>query len=321
VTTSGAEDGLFRRAARAAAWATAALLAAGCAGPTAPGTAPGTATAPSSPAPGQPGGPDTFLPPPSSDTLERALRTDMCALLDETLLAVLGWQRGPQAQTLTSCGAASADQKRSVSVSVDTAVSDRPAPSEGSRCTRLRIVDTITMIALKVQLRAEPDPCQRAEEFLATAARRFADGAGQVPPPTPWIALDACELLPKVLPASSRILGGPRPTLREVRRLGARGCIASHVDGEVTLSVAPVPGRIADLDGDEVAVAFGPARVRELNGTCLLRLVGQQLGEQQPGEPRRPEVQVVTVEVQAGGDPCAVATALADALAPVLPRS
>jgi hypothetical protein len=302
---------VFRRAAAAALLLAALLPVAGCAG-----AAPDAGNAGRTPAGTSQTAADTFLPPPSSDVLSRALRTDQCALLDETLLASLGWQRGPQAQTLTVCGAGSADRQRSVSVSVDTAVSDRPAPADGDRCTRLRIVDTVTMIALKVQIRGEPDPCRPAEEFLATAARRFDDGAGQLPPPTPWISLDACELLPKVLPVSARSLGGPRPTLREVRRLGVRGCVASHLDGEVTLSVSPVPGRVPDLDGEEIAVAGGPARVLALNGTCLLRLVDRQLGEAS-----RPEVQVVTIEVQAGGDPCAVATAMAQALAPVLPKS
>jgi hypothetical protein len=266
----------------------------------------------------------TFLQPPTSEVFTRALRTDMCALLDEAVLVELGWQRGTRPQTLTSCAGSSADQTQSVSLSVDTAVSDQPTAALGTRCTRLKLVDPTTMIALKVQVRAEPDPCAPAERFLATAVRRFETGTGQTEPPNPWIALDACELLPPLLPTSARTLGGPKPTLREVRRLGPRGCIATHVDGEVTLSVSPAAGRAEDLDGDEVAVAHRPARVREYGAMCVLRLVGQPLGEplaESTGSRSRQEIQVVTIEVEAAGDRCAVATAMAEALSPALPGS
>lgn len=266
-----------------------------------------------------------FLPPPSSAVLARALRTDLCALLDASTVARFGWQPGARAETLTSCGAGSADQRQSVVVAVDTAVSDRPAPAEGNRCTRLAIVDPVTMIALKVQVRAEPEPCRPAEELLATAVQRFTAGAGEVRPPHPWLALDACQLLPPLLATSARTLGGPNPTLREVRRLGARGCVANHVDGEVTLSVAPAPGRAEDLDGTEVAVGGRPARRQELAGICVLRLVGSQLvGPQLVPQPveQRMAVQVITVEVRsATRDTCAVATALAEAAVPVLPAA
>jgi hypothetical protein len=311
---------------KAASAIAALLLATGCAG--APGPELGT---PSDPTPASATTTEaeaTFLQPPTSEVFTRALRTDMCALLDEAVLAELGWQRGIQPQTLTSCAGGSADQKQSVSLSVATALSNQPTAAIGTRCTRLKIVDPTTMIALKVQVRAEPDPCAPAERFLATAVRGFETGTGQTEPPNPWIALDACELLPPLLSVSARTLGGPKPMLREVRRLGPRGCIATHVEGEVTLSVSPAPGRAEDLDGDEVAVAHRPARVREHNVICVLRLVGQPLGKppaESPGERSRQgfrqEVQVVTIEVEAPDDRCAVATAMAEALSPALPGS
>jgi hypothetical protein len=308
---------------KAASAIAALVLAAGCAG--APGTEPGSAPGSASdlvPAATTTEVDATFLQPPTSEVFTRVLRTDMCALLDEAVLAALGWQRGIQPQTFTSCAGGSADQKQSVSLSVDTAISDQPTAALGTRCTRLKIVDPTTMIALKVQVRAEPDPCAPAEWFLAAALRRFETGTGQTEPPNPWIALDACELLPPLLPISARTLGGPKPTLREVRRLGPRGCIATHVDGEVTLSVSPAPGLAEDLDGDEVAVAHRPARMREHSTMCMLRLVGQPLGEplaESPGPRSRQEVQVITIEVEAPDDRCAVATAMAEALSPALP--
>ena len=316
---------------RSVAVVAALTLVAGCAdkpdsGPAASGQggSSGTGGSTGSRVPGQPVG--GFLPPPSSEVLTRALRTDLCALLDEVALAELGWQRGTsQAETLTSCGAASTDQggtgqgtdqRKSIGVSLDTAVSDRPAPVDGRRCTRLKIVDPVTKIAIKVQVRAEPDPCAIADRFLATAVGRFEAGAGQVQPPDPWIALDACQLLPPLLAVSARTLGGPMQTLREVRRLGPRGCIATHAEGEVTLSVTPAPGRAADLDGAEIAIANRAARVQDLNGICVLRLVGPELGE-----PGGQQVQVITIEVQAGTDRCTVAAAMGEALAPSLPES
>ena len=308
VTASGAE--VWVRAFRRAAWPLAVLLAAvftatACAEPASPDQG-ATGTSPTTDA-------GEFIPPPSSDVLDRALRTDLCALLDEQAVARRGWQRGTaQGETLTMCAAASPDQRESVRLSLDTAVSGQPAPAQGNRCTRASVVDPATAIAVKVQVRAEPDPCAVADHFLATATQRFAAGAGQVTPLNPWTALDACRLLPPLLAVSARTLGGPKPTLREVRRLGARGCIATHAEGEVTLSVSPASGRAEDLDGDEVAVAGRPARVQDSGGVCLLRLVGQQLAGQ---------VQVATVEVQAADDRCAVATAMAEALLPALPPS
>jgi len=259
-----------------------------------------------------------FSAPPTSDVLRRALHTDMCALLDEAETARLGWLRGTsQAQTLTTCAAASPDQTGYVTVSVDTAVAETDGPADGDRCTRLTIVDRATMIAVKVQVRAKPDPCAAAATFLATATRRFADGAGTVEPPHPWLALDACELLPPLLPTAARDLGPARATLREVRRLGPRGCIATHDRGEVTLSVEPAAGRVDDLDGDEVAIAARPARQRESGSTCLVRLVGEQLGG-----PGRHQVQVITVEVRseqvAAPQRCATASAMVEVLAETL---
>ncbi len=253
--------------------------------------------------------------PPTSDVLTRALRTDLCALLDEAEVARLGWRLGTaQAQTLTACAAGSTDLTGSVTLSVDTAVSDTAGPADGNRCTRLRIVDQATMIALKVQVRAEPDPCAAAEPFLATAVRRFQVGAGAVEPPHPWIALDACALLPRTLAAASTELGAPKATLREVRRLGPRGCIATLERGEVTLSVEPTGGRIEDLDGDDVAIAARPARQREFGDTCLVRLIGGQLGE-----PGRQQVQVITVEVHSEQvQRCSTATAMVAVLVETL---
>lgn len=255
--------------------------------------------------------------PPTSDVLTRALRTDLCALLDEAEVARLGWRFGTaQAQTLTACAAGSADHTGagSVTLSVDTAVSENAGPADGNRCTRLRIVDQTTMIALKVQVRADPDPCAAAEPFLATAVRRFEAGAGAVEPPHPWIALDACALLPRSLPAAAPELGAPKATLREVRRLGPRGCIATLERGEVTLSVEPTGGRVEDLDGDEVAIAARPARQREFGDTCLVRLIGGQLGE-----PGRQQVQVITVEVHSEKvQRCSTATAMAAVLVETL---
>jgi hypothetical protein len=265
----------------------------------------------------EPTGPAGFLPPPSSAAFDRALRTDLCALLDEAALAGRGWQPAGRAETLTSCVAASADQRQAVTITLDTAVAERATPADGGRCARVRIVDPVTAVAVKLQVRGAPEPCAAAEELVTVAAQRFAAGAGEVAPPDPWLALDACRLLAPQLTASAAALGGPDPDLREVRRLGARGCVANHEDGEVTLSVAPVPGTAEALDGDELAVAGRPARMRDVNGVCVLRLVGRQLGE-----PPRLAVQVITLEVQsATADRCAVATALAQAVSPVLPAA
>lgn len=236
--------------------------------------------------------PAGFEAPPSSDVLRRALRTDLCALLDEDAVTRLGWARGSQAQTLTVCAAASADQSRSVTLSIDTAVSDAPAPADGNRCTRLAFVDQATMIALKAQTRGEPDACATADRFLTTALRRFQAGEGTIEPPNPWIALDACAVLPPLLPVAVPLLGPAKGTLRQARRLGLRACIATHERGEVTLSVEPAAGRAADLDGDEVAIAARPARQREFGSTCVVRLVGDELGGSGADQ-----TQVVTIEV------------------------
>lgn len=281
-----------------------------CAGqPVGPGLAPNAGS--------NAAGPVTFGAPPSSDVFRRALRTDMCALLDEAALAELGWSRGSgQLESFTSCGGGTADLRQSVGISLDTAVSEQDVPATADRCTRLRIIDRTTMVALKVQARASGDVCTVAGRFLATAVQRFdgGDGAGQ--PPNGWLVLDACELLPPLLLASAAGLGEASPALREVRRLGARACIATHLDGEVTLSVAPVAGRPEELDGQSVAVAGRAARTLELPGLCVLRLIGQPLGNR---------TQVITVEVQAQLVPaaqrCAVATAMVQALLPALPAS
>lgn len=238
-----------------------------------------------------------FGAPPTSDVLRRALRTDLCALLDEAAVTELGWVRGTPAQTLTACVAASPDLTRSVTMSVDTSVSEAAAPANGNRCTRQRIVDRSTMIALMVHAKDQPDPCATAERFLVTAVARFDAGHGAVEPPHPWIALDACEVLPPLLPAAVEELGPARSTLREVRRLGLRGCIATHESGEVTLSVEPTAGAIADLDGDEVAIGGRPGRMREFGQTCVVRLIGAELGTD--GQPGR-QTQVITVEVSSG---------------------
>jgi hypothetical protein len=265
--------------------------------------------------PAEPAGPAGFLAPPSSAVLDRALHTDLCALLDESALAGHGWQPAARAETLTSCVAASADQRQTVTITLDTAVTERAAPAEGGRCIRVKILDPAAAVAVKIQVRGAPEPCPAAEELVAVAAQRFAAGAGEVPPPDPWLVLDACRLLAPLLTASAAVLGGPNPDLPEVRRLGVRGCVANHEGGEVTLSVAPVPGAVQALDGAELAVAGRPARVRDVNGVCVLRLVGRQLGE-----PPRQAVQVITLEVQsATADRCAVATALAQAVLPALP--
>jgi hypothetical protein len=256
-----------------------------------------------------------FGAPPTSDVLRRVLRTDLCALLDEAVVTELGWVRGTPAQTLTACVAASPDQARSVTMSVDTSVSEVAAPATGNRCTRQRIVDRSTMIALMVHVRDEPDPCATADRFLGTAVTRFEAGVGAVEPPHPWIALDACEVLPPLLPAAVDELGPARSTLREVRRLGLRGCIATHEQGEVTLSVEPAAGAVADLDGDEVAVGGHPGRMREFGSTCVVRLIGAELGiEGQPGR----QTQVITIEVSSGqvaaAQRCAAASEVAGGL-------
>ncbi|HEY0636510.1 MAG TPA: hypothetical protein VGD67_02580 [Pseudonocardiaceae bacterium] len=257
-----------------------------------------------------------FGAPPSSDVLRRALRTDLCALLDESALTDAGLVRGTaQAETLTACAAGSPDRSSTLTLSLDTAPAQAESPADGDRCTRVRVVDGTTAIALKAQARHAGDPCALARAFVDTAAGLFEAGAGEVTPPHPWLALDACELLPGVLDAAREAIGGPRPTLRELRRLGARGCIATHERGEVTLSVAPASGRAADLDGEELAVAAHRARVREYGDTCVVRLVGDELGGGRA-------TQVVTVDVTSraidAARRCAAATGLAEALVPLI---
>jgi hypothetical protein len=279
-------------------------------------------SAPGDPRPTTPGEPPTgeFEAPEPTDQFLRALRTDLCALVDQALAGQLGWQIASQAaQNLVVCGAARPDLQQSVSLELELADGQRDGPASGDKCHRVRIIEQTSGLAAKAVVTAADDPCGLAERFAATAAQRFAAEVGAVEPPDPWIALDACELLRPALADSAAALGGPKPRSTRLRRIGLRGCLASHRSGTVELSLTPAAGRAADLDGDEVAVAGRRAVVQRRASSCALLLVGEQLG----GSGRNAETQVVTVTVAADGtDPasqCEIAQAMAGTVVSTLP--
>jgi hypothetical protein len=282
------------------------------------GSAPGDTPPPASNGPPH----AEFAAPEPTEAFLRALRTDHCALIDEALAGELGWRLASQAaQTLVTCGAATADLTQSVSLELTLADGQRNAPASGDTCHRVRTIEQASGLAARAVVTADDDPCGLADRFAATAAQRFAANLGAVEPPDPWIALDACELLQPALADSAAALGGPKPSSTRLRRIGLRGCLASHQDGTAELNVVPAAGAAADLDGDEVAVASRRAMVQQRPESCAVLLVGEQLGGQRQG--RRPETQVITVTVAAEGrDPagqCEVALAMAETVASALP--
>jgi hypothetical protein len=261
-----------------------------------------------------------FAAPQATEQFRRALRTDLCALVDPTLVSELGWQVTSQAaQNLVACGAATADLAGSVSIEMSTADGQRDGPASGDTCSRVRTIEQASGLAARAVVTTTGDPCGLADRFAASAAQRFAANAGTVEPPNQWIALDACELLRPALADSATVLGGPRPSATQLRRIGLRGCLASHEGGTAELSVTPAAGAAADLDGDEVDLGGRTALVQRRGHSCALLLLGEQLG----GGGKRAETQVVTVTVAAEDrEPaglCETAQAMARTVASALP--
>lgn len=267
-------------------------------------------------------GPAEFAPLATSEVVDRALRTDLCGLLDEAALAADGLtidrDSGPEQHSRCDASDGEPDPTfaRTVSVRFQPTQSQLgPQPARDNRCTREHLVEEEPRMMLQVEAHVPgSDPCAAAEAHLETATERFDAGSATTDPPLPWLALDPCALLEPVLSISGETFGPAVPWNNDLRRPFLRTCQASHENGDVQVSVDPSERAADDIDGEETVIGARPGRLNPTETECYVSIVGETVGEAPRDSTDVVEVRVTAKNV--GQDErCAAAVAMAEAIA------